>query len=125
MGNPFSDSSEDLLVLDTREILDAEVVNCIRKMEVLDENQRNEFFKSRLVERTTPLSERITKNNLRLFKWRPEKDKSRTQEQLLSMKRDRNLFSTLYVASQLRDADLEEFFSARKPVVTTLAIRLR
>jgi len=125
MGNPFSDSSEDLLVLDTREILDAEVVNCIRKMEVLGENQRNEFFKSRLVERTTPLSERITKNNLRLFKWRPEKDKSRTQEQLLSMKRDRNLFSTLYVASQLRDADLEEFFSARKPVVTTLAIRLR
>lgn len=35
MGNPFSDSSEDLLVLDTREILDAEVVNSIRKMEDL------------------------------------------------------------------------------------------
>ena len=49
------------------------------------------------------------KNNLQLFYWRPEKQKSRTQEQLF-MKHDRNLFSTLYIASQIRGADLADFF---------------
>uniref|UniRef100_UPI00358E9C5E uncharacterized protein n=1 Tax=Myxine glutinosa TaxID=7769 RepID=UPI00358E9C5E len=110
MGNPFRDTSGDLLVLDTREVVDSSVVDSVRKMKLLGENQHNEFFKSRLVERTTALNDRITKNNLPLFRWRPEKEKSRTQEQLLSMKRDRNLFSTLYIASQIRGADLEDFF---------------
>lgn len=36
-----------------------------------------------------------------LFKWRPDKAKTRAQEQLLTTKRDRHLFSTLYIVSQV------------------------
>lgn len=36
--------------------------------------------------------------------------KNRAQEQLLTTTRDRHFFSTLYIASQGRDADLEVFF---------------
>ena len=110
MGNPFSDTSGDLLVLDTREVVNAAVVDSVQDMKVLGETQCNEFFKTPLMDRTTALNDRIEKNNLQLFQWRAEKQKSRTQEQLLSMKHDRNLFSTLYIASQIRVADLADFF---------------
>ena len=110
MGNPFSDTSGDLLVLDTREVMDAAVHNSVRNLQEIGKRQCNEFFSRRLVEHMTPLSDRIPKNNLSLFSWRPDKAKTRTQEQHLSMKRDRHLFATLYIASQVCDADLEEFF---------------
>ncbi|MES9882849.1 MAG: hypothetical protein ABW185_18430 [Sedimenticola sp.] len=110
MGNPFSDTSGDLLVIDTREVVDVAVVDAVRKVDQLGEKQRDEFFKTRLVERTTQLSDRIPKNKLQLLKRRSEKDKSHSQEQVKSMKRDRNLFATLYIASQVRDADLDDFF---------------
>ena len=110
MGNPFSDTSGDLLVLDRRKIMNAAVIDSIRNLKELGERQCSQFFNYRLVQRTTPVTERIPRNNVPLFRWRPDKAKTRTQEQLLAMKRDRHLFSTLYIASQLRDADLEDFF---------------
>ncbi len=110
MGNPFSDTSGDMIVIDTREVVYTAVVDSVHRIESLGKTQIDEFFKSRLVDRSKPLNDRISRNNLQLFRWRPEKERSRTQEQLLSMKRDRNLFSTLYIASQVRDADLDDFF---------------
>ena len=79
MGNPFSDTSGDLLVLDTREVMDAAVHNSVRNLQEIGKRQCNEFFSRRLVERTTPISDRIPKNNLSLFSWRPDKAKTRTQ----------------------------------------------
>ena len=110
MGNPFSDTSGDLLDLDTQEVMNAAVIYSIRNLKELGERQCSEFFNRRLVQHTTPVTDRIPRNNVPLFRWRPNKAKTRTQEQLLAMKRDRHLFSTLYIASQVRDADLEDFF---------------
>lgn len=110
MGNPFSDTSGDLLVLGTREVMNAAVIDSVRNLKELGERQCNEFFNCRLVQRTTLVTDRIPRNDVPLFRWRPGKAKTRTQEQLLAMKRDRHLFSTLYIASQVRDADLEDFF---------------
>ena len=70
MGNPFSDTSGDLLVLDTREVVNAAVVDSVQDMKLLGETQCNEFFKTPLMDRTTALNDRIEKNNLQLFKWR-------------------------------------------------------
>ena len=92
MGNPFSDTSGDLLVLDRREIMNAAVIHSIRNLKELGERQCSEFFNCRLVQRTTPVTERIPRNNVPLFRWRPDKAKTRTQEHLLAMKRDRHLF---------------------------------
>ena len=101
LGNPFSDTSGDLLllVLYTREVMNAEVIDSFRNLKELGERQCNDFFNSRLVQRTTPVTDRIPRNNLPLFRWRPVKAKNRTQEKRLAMTRDRHLFSTLSIAS--------------------------
>lgn len=52
----------------------------------------------------------ITKNNQHLFSQYTEKEKSRTVKLLMSLKRDCNMFSTLYISNQVCDADLEDFF---------------
>ena len=50
-GNPFLESSTDLLVLDTRNIADKAVVDTLYKIEELDLKQYNNFVKERLIER--------------------------------------------------------------------------
>ena len=63
-----------------------------------------------LVDRTNTVNETVPKNKLRLFSRHLKKRKSPAQQQLLSLKHDRNLFSTLYIACQVRDAHLDDFF---------------
>ena len=67
-------------------------------MKELSESQRNEPTGG--MHNST-----IAKTSSILSRWRPEKDKTRSQEQLLCVKRDRKCFSS-YIASQVRDADL-------------------
>ena len=64
MGNPFSESSGDLIVLDSRQLVDDAVVASVRKVESLGQQQCKEFFTNRLLHCTTPLDAKITKNNL-------------------------------------------------------------
>ena len=48
-GNPFLESSTDLLVLDTRDIADKAVVDTLYKIEELGLKQYNNFVKERLL----------------------------------------------------------------------------
>ena len=68
------------------------------------------FFTTRLKYRTSPISERIPKHKIQLLSQPNEKIKSRKEEQLLSLKRDRSLFANLYIACQARETDQEDFF---------------
>ena len=56
MGNPFMDTSGDLLVLDTREVADAAVVDSFQKMKSLGEEQRDKFFQERIINHKVPLN---------------------------------------------------------------------
>ena len=106
MGNPFTDTSSDLLVLDRQEVRNAGVIDSVSNLKELGERQCSEFFNCRLVQHTTPVTDRIPRNNVPLFRLRPDKAKNPYTEQLLAIKRDWHLFSTVYIASQVRDADL-------------------
>ena len=55
MGNPFQESSEDLLQMDTRDIADERVVETVRRIERVAQEQYTTFVKERLVKRTTSL----------------------------------------------------------------------
>ncbi len=57
MDKPFSQTSSDLLVLGTRKEMDAAVIDFVRQLKELSEHHCNEFFNSRIVERTTRLSD--------------------------------------------------------------------
>ena len=52
MGNPFEEQSNDLLVLDTRNIVGEEVVSTVRNIQKLGEEQYSCFVEERLNKRT-------------------------------------------------------------------------
>ena len=56
MGNPFQDSSEDLLQMNTWGFADEGVVETVRKIERVGQEQYTTFMKERLMKRTTSLS---------------------------------------------------------------------
>ena len=110
MGNPFTEDSGDLLALDSRDIADPAVTDTVRRIEKIGEEQYETFVKERLVNQTKPISDPIKKNNLPLFSRPPVREKTKSQLQLTSLKNDCSLFSRLYIASQVRNGNLDEFF---------------
>ena len=111
MGNPFLEDSQDLLVLDTRDIVDVSVVETIRGIENMGKVQYETFMTKRLEKCEIPLFEPIKRNKLALFSSPAEKAKSNDKIQIASLKSNCSLFSRLYVSCQVRDGDLDSFFS--------------
>ena len=110
MGNPFLEQSQDLLVLDTRDILDQSVGESLRKAEELGEKQYHNFVDERLVKREVPITDVIHKNKLVLLSHPPPKPPSKQNMHVTALKNDCNLFSRLYISCQTRSGDLETFF---------------
>ena len=110
-SNPFLETSGDLLVLDTMDIVEKSVIDNLYRIEALGCQQYDNFVSERLVERTITIYDVMKKNNIHLFNTPHKRQKTKTSELVSSLKSDRNLFSRLYVASQFRDGNLDEFFS--------------
>ena len=110
MGNPFSESSSDLLVLDSRNIADTAVADVVRQIKKLGHDQYQAYVEERLVNQTKPITNPLKRNNLPLFRPPPIKAKSSKQLQLSTLKNNCSLFSRLYIASQVCSGDLDEFF---------------
>ena len=110
MGNPFIDSSGDLITLDTKVVLDKSVANTIRTIEDIGQKQYNVFVSERLVKRTQTVFDIVHKNKLPLLNAVPKKIMSKSQLQMKSLKMDRSLFARLFVSVQTRCGDIDEFF---------------
>ncbi len=110
MGNPFFEESDELLVLDTRDIADPSVVEAMYVLKKTGQVQYNTFITERLVQQTKPINDPIKRNNFPLFSRPPVREKSKSKQQLLSLKNDCSLFSSLYISCQRRDGDLDDFF---------------
>ena len=111
MRNPFLEKSHDLLVLDTKNIMDASVVESVRKIKSLGLEQYKKFVEERSQQSLKPITETLSKNNLPLFSRPTIKSPSKEKLQLVALKKDRELFMRLYVACQTRGGDLDQFFS--------------
>ena len=107
MGNPFVEQSDDLLVLDTRNMLDTTVGKTIKPIKEMGKTQYaicKTFVTERLEKRTTSLYEPIRYWHCSVA---PHfKDKI----QIASIKSDCSLFARLYASCQVRDRDLDWFF---------------
>ena len=66
MGNPFEEETKELLVLDTQDVKDEEVVNTVNTIEKIGNQKFNEFFKNRIQESKTPIFEPIKRSKLHL-----------------------------------------------------------
>ena len=68
------------------------------------------YVSERLVSQMVPITEPIKGNGLCQFSRPPVRKKSSKQLQLSSLKDNCSLFSRLYIASQIWNGDLDEFF---------------
>ena len=111
MGNPFTEESGDLLVLDTKDLADSSVLKTVEEAEALGREQFETFVKERLSEeRTKSVHDPIKKNKLSLFRSPRQKEPSKVKQQISSLKSDCELFSRLFIACQTREGGLDEFF---------------
>ena len=111
MGNPFCETSSDLLVLDTRDLTDPAVIDTVHRIEKLGQEQYDTFVSERLANQIKHIDDLIKRNNLPLFSRPGVQEENRTQQHISSLKSDYFLFSRLYIASQIREGDLDEFFA--------------
>ena len=109
MGNPFPENSNDVLVLDSRDLADPAVIDTLRQIKSLGQEQYDTYVNDSLVNQTKPFTDPIKRNNLPLFSRPPVREKLKAQLQL-SSKNDCSLVSMLYIASQKRNGDLDQFF---------------
>ena len=108
-GNPFTEESGDLLVLDTKDLADSFCCENVEEAEVLGREQFETFVKERLSdERTKSVHAPIKKNKLSLFTSPCQKEPSKVKQQISSLKSDCELFSR-FIACQIR-GDLDEYF---------------
>ena len=109
MGNPFTENSSDLIILDTRGTADPAIVERVRQTEKLGKigmsaMSRNAWWKRKNINKP------IKRNKLALFRCPNVNEHSKSQQQLSSLKNYCSLFSRLYIASQIRDGDMKKFF---------------
>jgi hypothetical protein len=110
MGNPFTEESNELMALHTKDIVDKEVVDTVKNIVKIGQQQFDTFVTDRLEKRTTTIYDPIKRNKLPLFSRPPVKEKSKLQNKVMALKHDRTLFSRLYIACQTRDGNLADFF---------------
>ena len=111
-GKPFLEKGQDLLVLDTGDIVDNSVREMVIGIEALGTNLYAKFVKERSLSCEKPITEPVSKNKLALYNNPSVKSHPMRQKfQLISLKNDCNLFSRLYISCQTRDGDLDTFFA--------------
>ena len=100
LGNPFEEEGKDLIVLDTKVVADEGGVSRMQQIEDLGVKQCDTFISERLIQRTKPLDDPISRNKLSFFETPSKKKISKAQQQLSSMKSDCSLFSRLFIACE-------------------------
>ena len=110
MGNPFKEESNDLLVLDTKEIASEKVITTVKEIEKVGLQQFHSFVEERLIKKEKGVMDVIKRNKLALFS-NPQKPPSKEKQGVVSLKQNCSLFSQLYVSCQVRQGNLDEFFT--------------
>jgi len=94
-GNSFEEDSQDLLVLDTKNIaappgaVDASVVYTVGQV------QFDNSVRERLVERTKPMEDAIHRNKLKIFSHDASKPHAKGKRQMKSLRNGMDLLSSL------------------------------
>ncbi|KAJ8381344.1 hypothetical protein SKAU_G00021220 [Synaphobranchus kaupii] len=70
MGKLFLEESQDLLVLDSKDVMDASVADTVRKVSLSTEQYKT-FVEERLEQRTKPVTDTLPKNKMPIFSHLP------------------------------------------------------
>lgn len=110
-GNMFSETSENLIVLDSRDILDGSIILTINQIEEIGKKQFEIFVEERIIKRTRSLFEPIKLNKMLLFHCPKARKNKALMQKVSSLKQNCSLFAQLYVSCQVREGNLDDFFS--------------
>ena len=83
LGNPFEEEGKDLLAVDTRDIMSDGVVEAVKNVLKIGQEQYTSYVECRLKHRTTPISEPIPRNKLVLFHNSDEKIQSKDKSKVV------------------------------------------
>lgn len=98
-GNPFEENSQDLLVLDTKEIAPPRGVDVLRRAHEVRQVQFDNFVREHPVERTKPIQDPIKRNKLKIFDQPATKPQAKRRKKK-KLRNDVNLVSRLYTGCQ-------------------------
>ena len=110
-GNPFQESGDCLINVATKVVIDHIASESVKSAKEKGELQSKDFTERCLIKGDQSLYTTISKNKLALFRKRNAVKTSKTKQELVSLKSDCRLYANLYVACQVRDGNLDEFFS--------------
>lgn len=110
MGNPFLEDSSDLVILNNRNIADANVISTVRNIERIGQEQFDDFVHKRLITLSESVFAPIKRNKLPLLKCPVQRATNKDKLHISSLKKSCSLFSQLYISCQVRGCDLDEFF---------------
>ena len=111
LGNPFEEGSTDLISCIERRIADPAIKASLNNIQSIGKGQYELFMKERLTERSKPIDDSISRNNLPLWKPGSKSSTSKEKMKLKSVETDCHLFSKLYIGCQSQDGDLDDFLS--------------
>ena len=109
-GNPFTEESENLMVIHTKHIIDDSVVAIVKNAHKIGEEQFCLFVKERSIDHSKPVTDPLKKNNLPTFSTPTKKAVSKDQAKVKLLKEDCSLFGRPYIACQTRDGNLDDLF---------------
>ena len=110
LGNPFLEEGENLMAIHSKDIMDDAVVETVRDARKIGEEQFNLFIKERFIDKSKPVTHPLKKNSLPTLSSPSKKVVSKDKAKVEVLKEDCSLFSRLYIACQVRDGNLEDFF---------------
>jgi len=114
-GNP-SEDQHDLVVLHSRKIISPTVAQLASKLYATGKQQYHSFVTNRLCTNSETLFAPLKRNKFQLFATPKLAVASKLKSKITASRNDSELFSRLYTACQVRDSDLDQFFSHENQV---------
>ena len=111
LGNPFLEEEPQLVHIVTKQLLDEKASKSIKNAKDIGEHQFKAFVEQRLTEGTSSIYDTIKKNNLPLYRQKNCVVTPKSKQKVATLTSDCRLFSNLYIASQSREGNLEQFFA--------------
>lgn len=110
LGNPFKMDSGDLLAIDTKDIMPTEVVESIKNIKKIGQDQFKAFVSEKMIKPTRPITDPIKRNKPLLFSRPNTKDASKKQAKVVALKDDFSLFPGFISRANFVKGDLQDFF---------------
>ena len=109
-GNPFLETGQELVTIDTHEVMEQPVTISLSQIEEVGQSLHANYVENRLNKASTSISDTITRQNMYTFANRPD-TRSKNAAKVGVLKKNSTLVTQLFLSLQCRpDADMSDFF---------------